>query len=233
MEDYAAKMQLKTEAALREYVTGHAQYREDAVLAAFDELRRRGLPAPEEAALRPGLETVVAAQRQAEAAAEAEAARLRPVPDPSSPEATGPALFSTGTISVFTILFPIFGGALLMAANLVQLRRWRGLALLGAFVLGYVLACGLLLMALLGLSQSPVLLMLVPLLLAVPAIAAYVGWFWPRYVGTQPYRSRGWLVPLLIGLLLQVGLKAGSKYVVDHQPAEVRQELERMIPKQE
>ena len=42
MEDYAAKMLLKTDAALREYVTGHVQYREAAVLAALDELRRRG-----------------------------------------------------------------------------------------------------------------------------------------------------------------------------------------------
>jgi hypothetical protein len=53
MEDYAAKMQLKSDTALRDYVTGYAQYREVAVLAAFDELRRRGQPAPEEAALRP------------------------------------------------------------------------------------------------------------------------------------------------------------------------------------
>ena len=63
MEDYAAKMLLKTDAALREYVTGHVQYREAAVLAALDELSRRGQPAPEEAALRPGLETGAAAQR--------------------------------------------------------------------------------------------------------------------------------------------------------------------------
>ena len=63
MEDYAAKMLLKTDAALREYVTGHVQYREAAVLAALDELRRRGQSAPEEAALRPKLETGAAAQR--------------------------------------------------------------------------------------------------------------------------------------------------------------------------
>ena len=71
MEDYAAKMALKPDADLREYVTGHAQYREGAVLAALDELRRRGLPAPEDATLRPALEAAVQAQ-----AAEAEASRL-------------------------------------------------------------------------------------------------------------------------------------------------------------
>ena len=38
MEDYAAKMALKSDAALREYVAGHTQYREGAVLAALDEL---------------------------------------------------------------------------------------------------------------------------------------------------------------------------------------------------
>ena len=57
MEDYAAKMPLKSDADLRGYVTGYAQYREAAVLAAFDELRRRGQPAPEEPALRPALHT--------------------------------------------------------------------------------------------------------------------------------------------------------------------------------
>jgi hypothetical protein len=63
MEDYAAKMALKPDAALREYVTGHAQYREDAVLAALDELRRRGQPALEEATLRPQLEAAACPRR--------------------------------------------------------------------------------------------------------------------------------------------------------------------------
>ena len=67
-EDYAAKMALKADAALREYVSGHYQYREEAVLAALAELRQRGQPAPEEETLRPALESGAAARRQAAAA---------------------------------------------------------------------------------------------------------------------------------------------------------------------
>ena len=184
MEDYAAKMQLKTEAGLREYVTGYAQYREAAVLAALDELRRRGRPAPEVVALRPELEAGAARQRELDEAAE-KARQAEEVAEvgvaPESVDPADPALFSTGTIIIFSILFPILGGAALLAANLIQLRRWRGLAALGLFVLSYLVSCGLLLYGLISLGVSALLLLLVPLLLALPAIAVYAGWFWPRY----------------------------------------------------
>jgi hypothetical protein len=222
MEDYAAKMLLKTDAALREYVTGHVQYREAAVLAALDELRRRGQPAPEEAALRPTLEAGAAAQRTLDEAAEAERLRAAAAAAPATEE-TGPALFSPGTILMFSLFFSMLAGGVLLGLNLARLRRWRGFIALGIFLLAYLIISTLSmnwLVAHFGLNP------LLSLALNVPAIAAYLLWFWPRYVGAEPYRSRGWLLPFAVCFLLALGVQKGSKYILDQpQNAEMRKLL--------
>ena len=235
MEDYAAKMLPKTDAALREYVTGHAQYREAAVLAALDELRRRGQPAPEEAALRPGLETGAAAQRTLDEAAEIKS-RLAPRPTPTGADPTaeaaeaeaGPALYSPVTIVLFSIPFTLLAGGTLLGLNLWRLDRKRALLGLVLFVGAYLLAGALVLSWALpryGLSPwyGP--------LFNLPAILAYVLWFWPRHVGTTNYRSRSWFLPLLVCFALVYGVQKLQTYLVQQQPKEVRQQMERMMPK--
>ena len=110
MEDYAAKMQLKTDAALREYVNGYAQYREAAVLAAFDELRRRGQPAPKKRRCgprwrppRPGsVERRKRPKRPGGRKAEAEEARPGKLTGPPRP------VFA-GTSIVCSVMFPDAG----------------------------------------------------------------------------------------------------------------------------
>ncbi|MCC3154090.1 hypothetical protein Q3A66_14280 [Hymenobacter sp. BT770] len=227
MEDYAAKMLLKTDAALREYVTGHVQYREAAVLAAFDELRRRGQPAPEEAALRPGLEEAAAAQRALEEAAEAEREQAAVAADPSAAP-TGPALYSPITIVLFSLPFTLLAGGTLLAINLWRLDRKRALLGLLLFIGAYMLAGALALQWALpryGLSAwyGP--------LFNLPAILAYVLWFWPRYVGAVSYRNRSWLPPLLVCFALLFGIQKLNNYLMQKQPKEVREQLEKMMPK--
>lgn len=198
MEEYAAKMQAKSEAELRQYVSSYGQYRDDAVLAALAELRRRGLPAPEEAALRPALEAAVARQ-QAEAAAVAAA---RPATaDPAT--ADDPELYSPGTIVLFSVLFSMLAGGILLGINLRRLHRNSALLALIAFVLAYA-AAGVYAMnwAAVRFGQN----LLLPVLFNVLALVAYLTWFWPRYVGPRPYRSRGWLLPFLLFFALQLGL---------------------------
>ncbi len=228
MEDYAAKMQLKPDAALRDYVTSHAQYREEAVLAAFDELRRRGQPAPEEAALRPVVEAALAASQQAAAAASKEAVRRRPALNPENPEATGPALYSPGTILLFSLFFSLLAGGALLGINLGKLKRWGALAGLGLFLVGYLLASAA---ALTWLAARFGLNPLLSLVLNVPAVLAYLLWFWPRYVGADPYRSRGWLLPFVVCIVGALALQAGNKYLLKHQPRQVRQEMEKIFGK--
>ena len=229
MEDYAAKMQLKSDAALREYVTGYAQYREAAVLAAFDELRRRGQPAPEEAALRPTLQAAADAQRQQDTIAEAERQQELAEADPEAVEAASPALYSPISIVLFSVLpmSTMLTGGVMMCINLFRLGKKRAMVGLIGFIIAYLFLGSMLVnWAVLQQGMSPVWGFL---LFNLPAALAYVLWFWPRYVGTATFRSRSVLIPMLVCMLLVWGLQKLTPYLIEQQPKEVRQELERMM----
>ena len=225
MEDYAAKMLLKTDAALREYVTGHAQYREAAVLAAFDELRRRGQPAPEEAALRPGLEDAATTQRRVDEEAETESRQAALAADPEAAAAAGPALYSPASIVLFSMFSVVIGGVL-MSLNLYRVGRKQ--AILGLVLFSVVYAY-------LG-SQAVAWGMTVGLsavwgvlLFNLSAALAYVFWFWPRYVGTTTFRSRSVLVPVLVCMALLWGVQRITPYLMQNK--EVREQMKNIMPK--
>jgi len=229
MEDYAAKMQLKPDAALREYVRGHAQYREAAVLAALDELRARGQPAPEEAALRPGLEAAAAAQHVADQAADAQRRQAALSADPALAAAAGPALYSPVTIVLFSLLpmFTMLGGGVLMGMNLYRLGHKRAVLGLALFMFTYLLAMSAVVnWAMLTAGLSPVWAFL---LFNLPPALAYGLWFWPRYVGTMPFRSRSVLVPILVCMFFVWGIQRITPYLMQHQPKEVRAQWEQLM----
>ncbi|WP_210514285.1 hypothetical protein [Hymenobacter terricola] len=227
MEDYAAKMLLKTDAALREYVTGHIQYREAAVLAAFDELRRRGQPAPEEATLRPDLEVAAAAQRTLDDAAEAERQQTSLAADPVAVAAAGPALYSPVTVVLFSILTMVIGGVL-MCMNLYRLGKKQATLGLAVFILAYSFL-GSALVTWVGLNP-----IWGAMLLNLSAALIYVLWVWPRYIGTTAFRSRSILVPVVICMLIiwsvQYLLKQQPN-LLKQQPKEVQQQFEKMMPR--
>ena len=229
-EDYAAKMALKADAALREYVSGHYQYREEAVLAALAELSARGQPAPEEAALRPGLEAG-AATRRTEEAARLAAQPARPAAAEAATaeaEASGPALYSPTLIILFSIFInPLVGGTLL-GLNLRRLKRWKPLVGLAVFAVIYFIFSQLLLRTAV-LSYGPRTITWLTPLLNLPPVLAYSFWFWPRYVGKQAFRSRSWLPPLLICLLLGLGAQQLASYLLQKQPPKVREQLEKLL----
>lgn len=229
MEDYAAKMLLKTDAALREYVTGHVQYREAAVLAALDELRRRGQPAPEEAALRPGLEAAAVAQRTLDEAAEAERRQTAIEADPTAPEAAGPSLYSPISIVLFSIPTLLIGGVL-MCMNLYRMGQKRAVLGLALFIIAYgFLGSFLINVFIMSLGLSMVW---GSLFLNVSAALIYVLWFWPRYLGTTTFRSRSILGPLVVCMLLMWSAPKIASYFIKRQPKEVQQQFEKMMPKQ-
>ena len=230
MENYALKMTTKSDADLRRYVAEYGVYREAAVLAALAELRQRGQPAPDEAALRPALEAAVAAEAAAEAARPA--AETTPPGAagtlPAEADESGPVLYSPTTIVIFSLLFSMLAGGALLGLNFGRLRRWGALAALGLFLAAYLVGCtAVLAWAAARIGLSPLL----SLCFNVPAIVAYVAFFWPRYLGAQPYRSRGWVLPLLACVLLAVGLQAGSKYLMGQQTPAVRAQMEKLLVK--
>lgn len=233
--DLSAKMALKTDAALREYVTGHYQYREEAVLAALAELRARGQPAPEEEALRPGLEAGAAARRSQEAALAETVAAADPAADPAAEPtdaalAARPALYSPTLIVLFSVFINMLAGGVLLGLNLGRLGRWRALLALVAFLVGYLFLNRLALQWALPRFGLRAFTWFAPLL-NLPPVLAYLLWFWPRYVGRGPFRSRPWLPPLLVCVVLALGAQQLLSRFIQQQSPQVRQQLEQLLPR--
>ena len=201
MEDYAAKMALKPDAALRKYVTGYTQYREAAVLAALAELRQRGQPAPEEETLRPQLEAAV----QQQAAEQMTLARSAAATSASA----APVLYTPVAIILFSVVFSLLAGAVLLALNMRRQQRSDAVPGLFLFVVVYLAVRTFLGFWLIRHGMSP---LFVPLF-DLPAIVLYVQWFWPRFVSTYQFQPRSWLVPLLVCLVvITLVLKLASHY---------------------
>ena len=226
MEDYAAKMLLKTDAALREYVTGHVQYREAAVLAALDELRRRGQPAPEEATLRPGLEVAATAQRQVEEAAEAEQQQAALAADPEAAAAAGPALYSPAAIMLFSMFSVVIGGVL-MSLNLYRVGRKQAIWGLIIFSVAYAYLGSLAVAWAATIGLSPIWGVLI---FNLSAALAYIFWFWPRYLGTTTFRTRSVLIPVLICMAVLWGVQKLTPYLMENKA--VREQMKDIMPKQ-
>ncbi|KAA9331357.1 hypothetical protein F0P96_14010 [Hymenobacter busanensis] len=225
MEDYAAKMAGKPDAELLRYLTHRAEYREVAVLAALNELARRGQAHPDDARLRPELEAAAKSQAAQEDAARPEAPETASA---AAPE-TAPALYSPLAIAMFSILpmSTMIGGGVLLGINLFRLRRLRALLGLVVFVVGYLLiGSQLLTWAIVQQGFNPYL---GSLLFNIPAVLAYLLWFWPRYITTPAYRTRSLLIPVVVCFAVIWGMQKLMPYLIEQQPKEVRAEIERLM----
>lgn len=231
-DEYAEKMSRKPLSELLLYVRNRAEYREDAVLAALDELERRGEHPAEAVTLRAELGPIVELQRQQKAATAVAKPSLKDEADPTQDEEEAPALYSPGTIVLFSIL-PIsmmIGGGVLLGINLFRLRRMRALLGLIVFIVVYMMVGSQILSwAVLQQGLNP---FLGTLLFNVPAVLAYLLWFWPRYVHTDNYRSKSILPPIIICFLIVWGLQLALPYLIKQQPKEMQVKMEKMMKQQ-
>jgi hypothetical protein len=229
-DEYADKMSRKPLVELLLYVQNRAEYREDAILAALDELERRGEHPADAAAIRAELRPVVERQQQQKAAAEA-ASKTSEAASTGEPfaQTDAPLLYSPGTIVLFSMLpmSMMIGGGVLLGINLFRLKRMRALLGLIAFVVAYMLVGSqLLTWAVMQQGLNP---FLGTLLFNIPAVLVYMFWFWPRYVNTDTYRSRSILPPIVICFLIVWGLQKAMPYLIKQQPKEVQMEMEQLM----
>ncbi|QNH62111.1 hypothetical protein [Hymenobacter sediminicola] len=229
-EEYAEKMSRKKLPELLLYVRNRTEYQEEAVLAALEELELRGQPQPEAAAIRTEFLPVVEQQRQQQQLRERELART-PVAAPGEPEPAavdGPALYSPGTIVLFSMLpmSMMIGGGVLLGMNLFRLGHKRALLGLVLFIVVYLLVASNVLAWAMMQGLNPYLAIV---LFNVPAVLAYLLWFWPRYVRTATYRSRSLIPPIVICFLVVWGLQKAMPYIIKQQPKEVQMQVEQMM----
>jgi hypothetical protein len=205
-DEYADKMSRKPLSELLLYVQNRAEYREDAVLAALNELEQRGEQPAEAAAIRAELLPVVEKQREEKAKA-----IVLPVtrPDdvvlgqvPASEE--GPALYSPGTIVLFSMLFSFLAGGALLIINMFRLKEAGKALRIVLFIVVLLLASSYGLKWMMNEYKAQARFFSVGVNLI--AVLAYLLYFWPRYVGPRPYVSRQWFPALLVCAALLGGL---------------------------
>ncbi|QIX61403.1 hypothetical protein HER32_09520 [Hymenobacter sp. BT18] len=198
------------------YVHKRQEYREDAVLAALDELARRGEEPAEAAAIRTELLPIVAQQHEEKRQAAARTTAEPAVPTPYAPaDAEGPALYSPGTIVLFSMLFSFFVGGILFVINMFRLKE-SGKAVRLILFLVAVLAGQYFGLRWLTGMYGPEMQLFSTVGVNFVAVLVYLLYFWPRYVGARPYVSRQWLPALLICLVVIYGLvKLAAPYMVD------------------
>lgn len=201
-DEYAEKMSRKPLSELLLYVQNRIEYREEAVLAALDELERRGEHPANAAALRAELQPVVELQRQKSAAASV----VKPAPVDSvesvPTEEDAPALYSPGTIVLFSMLFSFLVGGILLVINMFKLKE-IGKALRVILFIALMLGCYYAIQT----AKVPYNTQVISsVIVQLVAIFAYLLYFWPRYVGSRSYVSRHWLPAMFICIVIIGGM---------------------------
>ena len=156
---------------------------------------------------------------------------------PEEEKEVGPALYSPGTIALFSMLpmSMMIGGGILLGLNLFRLRRIRALLLLLAFMVVYLLVFSNLVAWVVMQAGLPPLLGF--LLFNIPAMLVYIRWFWPRYITPGHYRSRSIFLPMILSFLIAWALQYYAvPYLIKHQselmkqqPPEVQQQMKQQM----
>jgi hypothetical protein len=191
--EYSAGIRRLTEEKLREYIEKPESFHDEAILAAIWELRnRRKLLSDEnslEARLTERLIPVVAEKGEIV------------IPEPVSNLSVLPSLYSIRSIQVFSVLFSVIAGGILMAINFNRTTRKNEAFKVLGFSIAYTLI-SFLIFSLLG-TQSPFLTIILNLLGAFLIDQL----FWKRVLGSE-YRFNNQPVwtALIVALLLSAPL---------------------------
>ncbi|QMU30947.1 hypothetical protein [Adhaeribacter radiodurans] len=188
---YVDKMAGKTEVELLEYFQNHQKYVPAAVLAAVNELQKRGrtFTEAELATLEPERQAVKQAALE-EASENTEAEEAEEVP----------RLYTPSAILGFSVFFSLLFGGILLATNIRQIGNRRGSwAVIGFSLLFMFIEV----VVMYQLKRSSTLT--VAFNLAGAFILNY--YFWPKYVGVQrPYEAKPIWRALLISILIVLPL---------------------------
>ena len=120
-------------------------------------------------------------------------------------------------------------GGILMCMNLYRLGKKCETLGLALFILAYAFVGSALVnwaIAAMGLN-----VVWGALFLNLSAALIYVLWVWPRYIGNTAFRNRSILGPVVVCMLLFWSAQKITPYLLQHQPKEIRQQFENMMPK--
>lgn len=173
-----------TNAELIETVKGKRGLHEEKISAATNELKKRGIE--------PGNNSQILAMSQNE---ELEHDKIYP------------QLYSINVIYIFSILFSVLFGSIMLAINLKEVNKRKKIFPVIAFSIIYIaLSIYILEKFNFGYGQSTIVNILGSLILNEV--------FWKYYIGKEiVYRKKDWVKPLLLGIMIIVTMSFIMKWI--------------------
>jgi hypothetical protein len=194
MENYSEKVAGFTDEQLNVYIEQRHRYIPEIVAAAVIELQKRGRIFTEEEIGR------IYADIELKPGEEKQPVEFQPLP-PHPSEA--PEYYSPLLIRVFSVLFSVFFGSIMMAMNLSRTAAKKGVIEVIIFGLAYTTA-----LIILG-SKLPASSGGIGIILNIAGGFMIEYFFWNKYIGATTYfRKRNFVFPLLIGLAVSAVLIA-------------------------
>lgn len=180
---YAKKMQTKSIDDLKKYVFNQEHYHEDAILAAVKELQNRSIYVE-------GMEKIQELLSKENAVKRVENDNIDNIADLAYP-----ALYGTKFIYIFSVLFSVFGGGILMAMNFLSLKNKKAAINTITLSLGYAILISLLIEVL------KINNLIVSILANLAGVYLLYYFIWDREVSENlKFQERDIWKPILIGL---------------------------------
>jgi len=186
--DFTTLMAGKSEESLRQYVTSASKYQQEAVDAAIEELKLRGLSISEE-------EQQILHSEIAERNRKNSLEHLSWSSENIVADEDAPLFYSQKAIWIFSTLFSALAGTILLLSNIKRSKDKKGYALILIFGISYTVLsifCAMLFNTLTKPSIFPAFLL--------GGLGALIlnNFFWKKYLSDIKYRKRSVLVPTLV-----------------------------------
>jgi hypothetical protein len=190
----AEQIRNASEKELEAYIERPHVYRREAVIAAIEELKKRGRVFPQGQ-----LDAIMAILGPEPVEPEAPAEETSTVQSPEElfrEDPNAPLLYSKRVLYIFSVLFSTFFGSVLMAMNFYQLKNQKALGLVLGFGFLYAVLTGWLGM-LVNAGNG------IGIVFNIGGGMILTEYFWPKYIGAERhFRKRSFWIPLALGLLL-------------------------------
>jgi len=185
---FSIRMTKMSDTELKKYVNNKDEFQDYAVLTAVLELEKRGVFVENSEQIKLDISDEEAAEKE----------RIgTPIETDTATFTSIPLLYSTQFIFIFGALFSVFGGGVLMAMNLLQLKKVKAARLVIIVSLSYTILL-IVLFDLLGISNA--LLSLFTSILGVFLLDHFI---WKKEVSSEiNYEKRDAWKPVAIGLLI-------------------------------
>ncbi|MDQ3108567.1 MAG: hypothetical protein M3R17_01615 [Bacteroidota bacterium] len=193
MENYSEKVAVLSEQSLNEYIVNRYKYIPEIVEAAIAELQKRGRVFSEEELLT--IRKDIEVKEEEIKSKDKEVWNVTPpVADQDAPE-----YYSMQVIRIFSVLFSVLFGSILMAMNLSRSPAKKGV--IEVIIFGVLFTFS---MVLLG---SKIQMNGLGIILNFAGAYLMEYFFWNKYIGADAaYRKRSFWIPLAIGIAVSAAV---------------------------